>query len=358
MDKLLPNQALTTDNLRNKLNMIWQKIGRKSFVEFGFQTLILHFNIKHLHGPTEINYALNELIVICLVRNGELYVKSFMEHYLALGIKHFVFLDNVSTDHTVEILSTYKNTTILQSDLPHKIYESTMRRYLATRFSKNRWNLCSDIDELFDYPYSDQVTISNFLEYLNQNHYDAVIVQMLDMFSNIPLSQLESNASDSLKEKYPYYDISNIEKKNYWWAKPDNSRIQMHLGGIRKTLFGTQNALTKAALVKMNRRTKTFIDWHHVRNARLADISCLLLHYPFLASFYMKVQDAVQTKRYGHPSSPLAAAEYEAYFKELQHNPSLSFVSDSTQYFATSAQLIEEDFLVVSDRYKDWVKNH
>lgn len=290
------------------------------------------------------------------MRNGELYIQSFMEHHIALGIKHFVFLDNISTDRTIEILSTYENVTILQSTLPHKVYENMIRRYLATRFSKDCWNLCSDIDELFDYPYSDRLNISGFLEYLNKNHYNAVIVQMLDMFSNIPLLQIKSKNDDSVKKKYSYYDISSIDKKDYWWVKPENDEIQSYSGGIRKTIFGTNNSLTKAALVKVGHQIKTFVDWHHVKNARLADISCLLLHYPFLSSFYAKVQDAVQTKRYGHPSSPLAAVEYEAYFRELERNPSLNFFSNSTQCLTTVDQLIEQDFLVVSDRCEEWMK--
>ena len=33
-----------------------------------------------------------------------------------------------------------------------QVDENTMKRYLAERFSRGRWNLCADIDELFDYP--------------------------------------------------------------------------------------------------------------------------------------------------------------------------------------------------------------
>jgi hypothetical protein len=43
---------------------------------------------------------------------------------------------------------------------PSNKYENTMKRYLAERFSPGRWNLCADIDELFDYPFSESRAIA------------------------------------------------------------------------------------------------------------------------------------------------------------------------------------------------------
>jgi len=47
------------------------------------------------------------------------------------------------------------------------------------------------------------------------------------------------------------------------------------------------------------RKGQTVVTWHHVRGARMADISCLLRHYPFVSSFCDKLEDAVRTGRYG-----------------------------------------------------------
>ena len=67
-----------------------------------------------------------------------------------MGVKHFVFLDNGSTDRTVEMLCAHEDVTVLQTNAPYQKYENTMKRYLAERFSPGKWNLCADIDELFD----------------------------------------------------------------------------------------------------------------------------------------------------------------------------------------------------------------
>ena len=327
---------------------------KKRVLEFGLRPYLLPRRVKHIHGPQKISYALDELLVISVVRNGELYIKSFMDHYRAMGVKHFVFLDNASTDRTVELLCGQESVTVLQTDAPYKKYENTMKRYLAERFSAGRWNLCADIDELFDYPFSETLSLGDFLRYLNDNSYTAVVAQMLDMFSDTPLAELESKPDDQLKEKYVYYDISAIEKEDYLWSPRSNVEIKAHLGGIRKTVFGTDNALTKAALVLMDGKIKTFITWHHVRDAWVADLSCVLMHYPFVSSFCAKVQDAVRTGRYGMRVTD----EYKAYAKGLQDNSSVNFKLPSAQRFIGLEQLIEDRFLIVSEKYHHWVNQH
>src|SRR5919107_6374136 len=62
------------------------------------QKWLLHFNLEHLHGPEEVAYEADELVVVCSVWDGRPYVKSFVEHYASMGAKHMVFLDNGSSD--------------------------------------------------------------------------------------------------------------------------------------------------------------------------------------------------------------------------------------------------------------------
>lgn len=310
--------------------------------------------VRHIHGPVKISYDLDELLVSSVVRNGELYIKSFMDHYRSMGVKHFVFLDTGSTDRTVELLCVQEGVTVLQSNAAFGKYENTMRRYLAETFSPGRWNLCSDIDELFDYPFSERLSLRDFLRYLNQNKYSAVVAHMLDMFSESPLNELKSKAEDLVKDKYRYYDISTIDKEDYLWSECSNPDIKFHWGGIRKLLFNTKTGLTKAPLVLMDGRVKPFIRWHHPRGARMADISCLLRHYPFLSSFLAKVRDATRTGRYG----PLVTDEYKEYARVLKGRATVNLKFESAQLFTGLKQLIDDQFLMVSEKYCDWVRDH
>ena len=156
------------------LKLIRSRIANSKYMIFGVLSILLLPKVKHIHGLLKINYANDELLLICVLLNGELYIKSFMEHYLSMGIKHFVFMDNGSNDQTIEMLRSYDCVTILQSNAPYQRYENTMKRYLVDCFSKGRWNLCADIDELFDYPFSDRISLKTFLQYLNKQQVNII----------------------------------------------------------------------------------------------------------------------------------------------------------------------------------------
>jgi hypothetical protein len=169
------------------------------------QKWILHHEIEHLHGPKEVDYGADELVVLVVARDGRPYIKSFVEHYRSLGAKHLVFLDNGSVDGTVEALTEYEDVTVLRTKLYFEKYAISMRQYLIERFGRGRWTLTVDQDELFDYPYSDVVSLKALLRYLNDNSYTAVVAQWLDMFSEELLSKATGDEEESLKEVLRFY---------------------------------------------------------------------------------------------------------------------------------------------------------
>ena len=177
---------------------------------------------------------------------------------------------------------------------------------------------------------------------------------MLDMFSDVPLNELETRTEDVLSEKHRFYDISSIDKEEYLWSQCSNPEIKMHWGGIRKRVFGTINGLTKSPLVFIDGKVRPFVTWHHAQGARMADISCLLRHYPFVSSFSDKVEDAVRTGRYGFKVDD----EYKAYAKTLQEKKRVAFKTESAQRFVGLEPVIDARFLIVSVNYQEWVSKH
>ena len=320
--------------------------------EVRIRPLILRCSIRHVHGAQDIPYTLEELIVLCVVRNGEMHVKSFIEHHLALGVKHIVLLDNGSTDDTIAIAKRYPHVTILSTKCPYRVFETHMKHYLVRRFSRLRWSLFADIDELFDYPFSDVLSLKMLLAYLNAHSYTAVVTQMLDMFSEHSLGQQHSDKEDSVREIYTYYDASNIHSYGeYNFGTLSNKEVKFHYGGIRKTLFGTDNGLTKAALILLSDELVPFVGWHHVANARIADFTCVLLHYPFVGSFREKVREAVESDRYG---CTCASREYLKYWEGLK-DTDIVLKLETASKFVDVNSLVQSGFLVVSEAYRRWV---
>jgi Glycosyl transferase family 2 len=343
--KLLDLHGASTRALRSTTRRV---------MEFGVRPHLLRGRVTHLYGPARLDYAPDELLVITVVRNGALYVRSFLEHYRELGVRHCVFLDNCSTDDTIDRLCAHADVTVLQTDAPYEKFENTMKRYLAERFSAHKWNLCADIDELFDYPLARELPLAGFLQYLNERRFTAVVAQMLDFFSELPLGDVESRPDDRLKDRYTYYDISAIDQHPYEWSDPPRPEVAMHRGGIRRAAFGTYNGLTKAALVLMDGKVKPFVEWHQAAGAAVADVTGVLMHYPFVSTFPEKVEDAVRTGRYGATTTD----EYVGYRTALARNPRLSLKGPSARRFSGLEPLIAAGFLVVSDDYVRWVHDH
>ena len=333
-------------------------------VRCNYRHLRLRISIKHVFGPKKINYGKNELVVVCLVYNSEACIKQFIEHYFSLGARHIVFLDNNSKDSTVEkvreMALVYKNITLLKSNflLRKDEDEYHFKNYLVNRFCKNRWGMCADADEFFDWPYSDVIGLRSLLDYLNANRYNAVVTQMLDMFSDKPLNKLEKLENEKkLVELYDYYDISSIRKENLLKTRLEivggniisNSAIKFYLGGIRKKVFNTDNFITKYSLFFLDKNIRLQPHSHFVGNARIADFSTVLYHYKFNKDFYKSSLTVVQTKAF-----PSCLNEYESYVNALDKKSSITLKQETSKKLKSTYDLVENKFLVVSENYKNY----
>jgi hypothetical protein len=323
------------------------------------------FEVEHLCGPEEIAYKDDELVVVCLVRDGEPWVKAFVEHYIYLGARHLVFLDNNSGDGTVSAASEYDNVTVLRVALPFDADidgtpgQVVMRKYLIERFGKGRWSLCVDIDELFDYPYSDVIGLESLLGYLDSKSYTAVVAQMLDMFPERPLLDHADGPDEPLKEVHRFYDISGLErvsrKERSRRLSTDNitlesDEIEWFSGGLRRTIFDLPGPwLTKYPLVFCDGSLEP-VPPHGVRNARIADLSCVLFHYKFLKNFREQAVRAVREEQYFSKSRA-----YKRYLDTLEQNPELRLRLESAKEIVSVNELLENRFLVASEDYVGWV---
>jgi hypothetical protein len=338
-------------------------------------TQVPHLDVEHLHGPKEVTYGKDELVVVCVVKDGRPWLKSFVEHYFSLGVKHIVFLDNNSSDDTVAAASQYDNVTVLRTHLPFIEYHLLMKQYLIARFGKDRWSLCVDIDELFDYPYSDVVRLDSFLRYLNSKSYTGVMAQMLDMFPEKILSGPVVELQDEpLKEVHKFYDLTSLRRKFYdfstfkrnWVGNLyhlgndtlkgrsnntlDSGQLELFWGGMRETVFGVVVTLTKYPLAFSDGKVNPMSNVHNIENARLADLTCVLYHYKFHQHLRDQAATRIQEHNYWYEW-----AEYKNYLEVIDRNPDLKLKLETSKEITSVNDLLEDGFLVVSEDYTSWV---
>lgn len=311
--------------------------------------------IRHLHGPLSVDYSRDELVVLCIGRDAELWIRSFIEHHLALGAKHIFFLDNGSRDATVALASAYKRVSVFGTDISFGHFEVGLRRWLTRTFARNRWSIYCDVDELFDYPCSDRLSLSDLLGYLDRYGYQAVTGQMLDLFSDKPFSELHSSPDDSLKDKYRFYDLSDlVPTRDVYWIRDgqlDSAEIVCNFGGIRKRFFGDDCLLlTKHPLVFADDSVGLYTyDGHFMTGARVADISTVLLHYKYVDSLPERARKSVEW---------VNAELYRGLSDVLGADPDLCLRLETATELHSLQQLVDAGFLTTTERYLRWVEEH
>ncbi len=313
---------------------------------------MIDLKVRNLHGPDKVFLSDNDIIALCLVKNGEIYVDDFVKYYLNLGVKHIVFLDNGSSDRTVEFASKFDKVTVLQTDFPFRnSNEMRMRDYLIDRFATNHWSLCLDIDEFFDYPYSDRISLDKLIQYMNQNSYTALVCNMLDIF---PYSISRDSENIFIMKNHEYYDISAIKKIDYFYddGRVLKGEIKIFLGGIRRILFGLNCFLVKHPLIFKNKNTTRSRFGHTLVNGKIADFSAVLLHYKFTRDFFYYAEDAVN-RQYHFKSS----LDHRHYKKVLFNKKELILKQATSKKYEGISELIKNNFLIVSKKFKDFAEN-
>ena len=319
--------------------------------------LSLQRSVQREHGPLLVTTNAKEAVVLCVVKDGESLVQAFIEHYLNLGFKHIFFLDNGSTDRTAEIIKSYKQTTLLSSHKPFRQYFIAFKNFLIKTCGSGHWCVVADIDEFLYCPLNGK--LKEVLTYLNQHRYDAVCIQMLDVFSKqgIQLSEQKAEQKDAwtlkdLKSAFRYYDTDNIKRREYvrQFQPTIHSGLKLLNGGIRKTVFNRNCLLTKETMFFAHPGTRLKSS-HLLNYANRADFSIVYLHYKFVEDFYAKTIEAVARENHWNDS-----AEYKAYLAVLKeaskHDAVLSLLQPCSHELESIDDLIELGFLFVSDQFR------
>jgi len=310
---------------------------------------------QHIFGLKEVVTQENECIALCIVKNGAHYAKEFMNYYEKKGIKHFFFLDNNSNDDTIKMLMEYDNVSIFKTDLTYRKFWNLFKRYLLNKFGKEKWCLVVDIDEFFDYPFSQDIKLTQFLDYLNQGNYQSVVTQMLDMFPQKGIIQSNKDGENFL-DFHNYYDNLDLDINEYHSVVPSNAlssnEIKFHRGGIRKKIFGLDSIfVTKHALIKYTSPI-IFEHDHYIVNGRIADVSAVLYHYKFYGDFAGYVEKAIESGVHWNDSF-----QYKKYKEILDNHGDILLYTENSKLLKSTSQLIDENFLHISNEYLEFQKN-
>lgn len=322
---------------------------------------ILRGEISYGFGLTRARSESNLPVVCCLIRDGAYWLPSFFDHYRSLGVKEFFFLDNGSNDQTLEILAEESGVGVYLVDTRYfRYFNQNLRRLLVQIVRPQGWTLGVDIDELFDYPYSDEVTVSQLCAYLDHFRYDSMSTHQLDMFPEAPINDLTVGQGNDLKALYPFYSLQDVRSDNYQSCMETlfegfpadavtlpSDQWKFYFDGIRFRKLGAGVWLTKHALFKAGQRLVPYYHAHIHRNLRIADVSGVLYHYKFTPYLSRQIETALEQRQYAANSH-----DYVQYSKALNTTEKVVLRDSQSRQLRSVDDLLDQSFVEAPDHFK------
>jgi len=310
-------------------------------------------SFKHVCGPSLTKLADDEVALVLLGRDVGYFLDYHIRYHLALGVSHIVYVDNGSSDASVEIASRFPNVTVAICSANFRIHQGRMRHYANTCFLSGGWRLAIDPDELFDYPQSDRIDLPELTRRMASRGHTALVGQMLDMVRSGSLVELPGDGFEQAIKQFNRYSLENITAEPYhgssipwhWYldqneiSSPD---IEVLFGGVRRAAFGENCCLTKHPLFRMQKGVTPQPHPHVTTGVKCTDFSAVLKHYKFAGGILDRERKLLNENRISHREMRLRV-------EKLDSEPDLDLNQFAPCQDATVSKLLDQGFLKASD---------
>ena len=263
-----------------------------------------------------------DILVFSTFRNEDLRLPYFLDYYRALGVGHFVMVDNESTDGGPDFLREQPDVSLFLARGSYKRarFGVDWLTWLQRKHAHGHWCLTVDPDELLVYPFCDTRPLPALTDWLDASSIKSFGAMMLDMYPKGRVDEVPYTRGEDPLKIAEWFDAGNYTiQRNHAMG---NLWIQ---GGPRaRAFFSTEPwrapALNKVPLVKWNRRY-AYVSSTHMLLPRGLNLvydewggekaSGVLLHTKFLSSFTDKAKEEMERKQHYANSH-----EYRAYAAE------------------------------------------
>lgn len=277
--------------------------------------------LRLLHGPAMTRLADDQVALVLVGRDVGYFLDHHIRHHLAMGVSHVVYIDNGSTDASIEIVKRFPNVTIASCTAQFHRRQRQIRYLANTAFLKGGWRLAIDPDELLDYPGSDRIDLPELTRRMTARGHNALVAQMLDMVHDGPISEtagigfaeaervLDRCSLQNLRSE-PYH--SDFLKEFVGLNQASNPDIAFLFGGLRRTVFGEDCCLTKHALFRMDRGVVPQPHPHVSTGVTCTDFSAVLRHYKFAGGVLERERKLLSENRISHGEMKLRVGRIES----------------------------------------------
>lgn len=278
-----------------------------------------------------------DIVLLCVLRNELSRIPHFLRYYRDLGVHHFLFIDNESTDGFQEYMRSQEDCSVWEARGSYKAANSGLHwlNAMLDRFGRGRWCVVVDPDEYLVYPDVERTSIPELTDSLERCGQRSLFTFMLDMYSDKPVSETRCRPDTHPLGVCPYFDGSGYQFRR----GVDQNRIRIR-GGVRKRMLFEESeqgpALNKYPLVYWRRGMRFLASTHSLVSPypgvhHHATTGCLL-HFKFLSTLTDKAAEELDRRmHFGN------GIEYERYAGIGEEN---TFLCDQSVHYRDSGQLV------------------
>lgn len=309
-------------------------------------------------GNPRVRLADDECCAVLLMKDGAWYIPELLAHHRAIGVTHFLVIDNGSSDETQSLLAREPDVTVIENRLPVGEYEVLMRSRLPRRFVTGGWFLVVDSDEMFDPPPGCGGRIGPLLRYMDSEGQTAMLAHALDMFSREPATVTAGWSFAEAIARLDRYSLGQLQRIDYHdpgfplydYVKDNVLCGPQHFwrGGMRLEVFGEAPILTRHNLIRNAPGVAPPGHVHAVSKVRVSEVTAAFRHYKFAGDYIARDRKQVAARIWAHGE--------DAQRTKLYDRPGGFAIGTSTdREYLGSDDLLDAGFIQTSEKFRDFV---
>lgn len=249
-----------------------------------------------------------DIILVACLRNELPRMPAFVAHYRRLGVRHFLLIDNGSTDGFQDWAASQEDVSVWHTEASYRESRFGMLwcNDLLRRHARKRWCVVVDPDEFLVFPYMETRDLRDLATFLEDDHRYCAHALLIDAYSDKPLAQTVLDKDTDPFEICAFFDREGYVQSEGW----DNSTWIR--GGPRlRSQFGDRPdeapALNKIPFIRWQRHFHYRNSTHDVYPRRLnqahergkVSLTAALFHFKLVASLKDKAaEEAVRNEHY------------------------------------------------------------
>jgi hypothetical protein len=262
----------------------------------------------------------SDILLFATLRNEAWRIPYFLHYYRKLGVKHFLFVDNGSTDGFMDIMQEQEDCSVWHTEASYKGSNFGMHwlNHLLRIHGTGHWCVTCDPDELLVYPHCEERTLQDLAEFLRGENTDHLFCLLIDMYGEGQWFEAACRPGQDPLAVTAYFDSSGyVQSPDIFWG---GVFVQ---GGVRRRHFFRHSpsgapALNKTPFVLWKQHYAYVSSMHLLNLKRLnrphkaghvSPTGCLL-HFKLQSGLLDKAREEVDRKQhYGN------SVEYKAYLE-------------------------------------------